>query len=164
MANILTVDGSTHKLTVMADGALYGTFPVSLGAAKTPTMLGTNVISEKDRNERMVGSGYDEVVPFSMRITASGEYLHAAAWNVANIGKNNTSNGCTNLLPADAEKLWNYLQIGDPVTIHQYRQQPGHAALRRLRRLERGRGQPGSAAASSAPPADRLSARPAGTD
>ena len=100
----------------MADGALYGTFPVSLGAAKTPTMLGTKVISEKDRNERMVGSGYDEIVPWSMRITASGEYLHAAAWNVANIGKHNTSNGCTNLLPADAEKLWNYLQIGDPVS------------------------------------------------
>jgi lipoprotein-anchoring transpeptidase ErfK/SrfK len=116
VANVLTVDGATHKLTVTADGKLYGTYPVSLGATKSPTMLGTKVISAKALNERMVGSGYDEVVPYSMRITASGEYLHAAAWNVANIGKNNTSNGCTNLLPADAQKLWNYLLIGDPVT------------------------------------------------
>ncbi len=115
-ANVLTVDGATHTLTVMTDGVLYGTFPVSLGAAKSPTLLGTKVISEKDRDERMVGSGYDEIVPWSMRLTASGEYLHAAAWNVANIGKRNTSNGCTNLLPADAQRLWNYLQIGDPVS------------------------------------------------
>jgi lipoprotein-anchoring transpeptidase ErfK/SrfK len=115
-ANILTVNGATHELTVMTDGKLYGTFPVSLGATKSPTLLGTKVISEKDRNERMIGSGYNEVVPWSMRLTASGEYLHAAAWNVANIGNRNTSNGCTNLLPADAEKLWNYLEVGDPVT------------------------------------------------
>jgi lipoprotein-anchoring transpeptidase ErfK/SrfK len=115
-ANILTVNGATHELTVMTDGKLYGTFPVSLGASKTPTLLGTKVISEKDRDERMVGSGYNEIVPWSMRLTQSGEYLHAAAWNVANIGSHNTSNGCTNLLPADAEKLWNYLEVGDPVT------------------------------------------------
>jgi lipoprotein-anchoring transpeptidase ErfK/SrfK len=115
-ANILTVNGATHELTVTTDGTPYGTFPVSLGAAKTPTLLGTKVISEKDRNERMVGSGYNEIVPWSMRLTASGEYLHAASWNVANIGKRNTSNGCTNLLPADAEKLWNFLEVGDPVT------------------------------------------------
>jgi lipoprotein-anchoring transpeptidase ErfK/SrfK len=116
VSNILTVDGNTHKLTVTSDGSVYGTYPVSLGAGKSPTLLGTKVISEKDRNERMVGSGYDEVVPWSLRITASGEYLHAAAWNVANIGKRNTSNGCTNLLPSDAQALWTYLQIGDPVT------------------------------------------------
>jgi lipoprotein-anchoring transpeptidase ErfK/SrfK len=115
-AHILTVNGATHELTVTSDGTLYGTFPVSLGAAKSPTLLGTKVISEKDRNERMVGSGYDEIVPWSLRITTSGEYLHAASWNVANIGRNNTSNGCTNLLPADAQKLWTYLQIGDPVS------------------------------------------------
>ena len=99
-----------------SDGALYGTFPVSLGAPKTPTLLGTKVIMEFDRNERMIGPGYNEIVPYSMRVTNSGEFLHAAAWNVANIGKRSTSNGCTNLLPADAAKLFGYLQIGDPVT------------------------------------------------
>jgi lipoprotein-anchoring transpeptidase ErfK/SrfK len=115
-AHVLTVDGATHLLTVMSDGKLYGTFPVSLGASKTPTLLGTKVISEKDRNERMVGSGYNEVVPWSMRITQSGEYLHAAAWNVNNIGHYNTSNGCTNLLPKDAQALWSFLSVGDPVS------------------------------------------------
>lgn len=115
-ADLLAVDGATERLTVTSDGTLYGTFPVSLGAAKTPTLLGTKVIMEFDRNERMIGPGYNEIVPYSMRVTNSGEFLHAAAWNVANIGKRSTSNGCTNLLPADAQKLFGYLQIGDPVT------------------------------------------------
>lgn len=114
-ANISYVDGNTHKITVTTDGRTYGVFPVSLGALATPTLTGTKVIMEKDRNERMIGSGYNEIVPWSMRLTNSGEYLHAAAWNIANIGYRNTSNACTNLLPADAEKLWNFLQIGDVV-------------------------------------------------
>ena len=115
-ANILSVDGATETLTVMSDGALYGTFPTSLGAPETPTLLGTKVIMEKDRHERMIGPGYDEIVPWSLRVTNSGEFLHAAPWNVRNIGKRSTSNGCTNLLPADAERLFDFLQIGDPVT------------------------------------------------
>jgi lipoprotein-anchoring transpeptidase ErfK/SrfK len=115
-ADILAVDGNTHLMTVTTDGVPYGTFPVSLGAPKTPTLLGTKVIMEFDRNERMIGPGYNEIVPWSMRVTNSGEFLHAAAWNVANIGKRSTSNGCTNLLPADAQRLFGYLQIGDPVT------------------------------------------------
>ncbi len=115
-ADLLAVDGATEQLTITSDGQPYGTFPVSLGAPNTPTQMGTKVIMEFDRNERMIGPGYDEIVPWSMRVTNSGEFLHAAPWNVANIGHRSTSNGCTNLLPADAERLFNYLQIGDPVT------------------------------------------------
>jgi lipoprotein-anchoring transpeptidase ErfK/SrfK len=115
-ADLLSVDGATLRLTVTSDGRPYGTFPVSLGAVRTPTLLGTKVIMEKDRDERMIGPGYDEIVPWSLRLTNSGEFLHAAPWNVRNIGHRSTSNGCTNLLPADAEKLFDYLQIGDPVT------------------------------------------------
>ena len=63
-ADILAVDGTTQQLTVTSDGALYGTFPVSLGAPKTPTLLGTKVIMEFDRNERMIGPGYNEIVPY----------------------------------------------------------------------------------------------------
>jgi lipoprotein-anchoring transpeptidase ErfK/SrfK len=115
-ADILSVNGATERLTVKSDGKLYGTFPTSLGAPQTPTLMGTKVIMEKDRNERMIGPGYDEIVPWSLRLTNSGEFLHAAAWNVRNIGHRSTSNGCTNLLPADAQRLFTYLQIGDPVT------------------------------------------------
>ncbi len=118
-----TVDGTTSKLTVVKDGTPVGVFPVALGAPETPTMNGTKVIMYKGRNERMVGSGYDEIVPWSMRLTNSGEYLHAAAWNIANVVAGRpSSNGCTNMLPADAQKLFGIMEIGDPVT---YNNVPG---------------------------------------
>ena len=115
-ANIATVDDSTHTMTVMSDGKKYGTFPVSLGADNTPTASGVKVIMEKGRVVRMRGPGYDDCcVKYTQRLTYGGEYLHSAPWNLANIGHRDTSNGCTNLRPADAIKLYNFLEIGDVV-------------------------------------------------
>jgi lipoprotein-anchoring transpeptidase ErfK/SrfK len=123
-STIGTVNGSTSKLTITTDGKTYGEFPVALGAPNTPTLNGTKVLMYKGRNERMIGSGYDEIVPWSMRLTNSGEYLHAASWNVANIQAGRpSSNGCTNMLPADAERLFGYLELGTPVT---YTNVPGN--------------------------------------
>jgi lipoprotein-anchoring transpeptidase ErfK/SrfK len=114
VAYIATIDSGTHLMTVLADGAAFGTFPVSLGAPNTPTSLGTKVIMEKGLDISMTGPGYfDAHVQFTQRLTYGGEYLHSAPWNVANIGHRSTSNGCTNLLPADAERLYNTFEIGD---------------------------------------------------
>ena len=116
-SHILTVDDSTHKLTVMSDGKLWGTFPVSLGASDTPTKSGIKVIMEKGRDISMRGPGYfDPHVKYTQRLTYGGEYLHSAPWNVTNIDNGvDSSNGCTNLLPADAIKLYNFLGVGDVV-------------------------------------------------
>jgi lipoprotein-anchoring transpeptidase ErfK/SrfK len=115
--NISSVDASTHKLTVTTDGKEYGVFPVSLGSNKTPTAHGIKVIMEKGRDIPMRGPGYyDAHVKFTQRLTYGGEYLHAAPWNVSNINNGvDSSNGCTNLRPADAEKLYHFLQVGDVV-------------------------------------------------
>ncbi len=51
-----------------------------------------------------------------MRITQSGEYVHAASWNGGNIGRRSTSNGCTNLNTAAAEWFYNFAVIGDVLT------------------------------------------------
>jgi lipoprotein-anchoring transpeptidase ErfK/SrfK len=115
-ANISTVDAKTLRMTVKSDGKQYGTFPVSLGAAKTPTQRGTKVIMDQGRDISMRGPGYfDPHVQWTQRLTYGGEYLHAAPWNLANIGRRSTSNGCTNLRPADAKKLFGFLGIGDVV-------------------------------------------------
>jgi lipoprotein-anchoring transpeptidase ErfK/SrfK len=125
-ANIVTVNNFTHKMTVISDGKLYGTFPVSLGASNTRTKRGVKVIMEKGRDISMRGPGYfDPHVKFTQRLTYDGEYLHAAPWNCVgqrgcvgpqnNIGKANSSNGCTNLRPQDAQKLFGFLEIGDVV-------------------------------------------------
>ena len=121
--NITTVNAATHKVTVQSDGKLIGTFPTSLGdplgrGGNKRTRSGIKVIMEKGRDISMRGPGYfDPHIKFTQRLTYDGEYLHSAPWNVANINKGvDTSNGCTNLLPADAEKLYGVLEVGDVVS------------------------------------------------
>jgi len=115
--NIGVVDDTSHKLTITSDGKHWGTFPVSLGASNTPTARGTKVIMEKGVSICMSGPGYHECgVKFTQRLTYGGEYLHSAPWNVSNIEHGiDSSNGCTNLLPDDAKKLYNFLRVGDVV-------------------------------------------------
>ena len=116
-ANITTVDGATERLTLTTDGVAKFDFPVSLGKASTPTFTGTKVLMEKDKIERMVGTTpgdlYDLQVPWSVRLTNSGEFIHAASWNGGNIGQRSTSNGCTNLNVDAAQQYFTFAQIGD---------------------------------------------------
>jgi lipoprotein-anchoring transpeptidase ErfK/SrfK len=116
-SHVLTVNNSTHQMTVVTDGQPDGTYPVSLGASDTPTARGTKVIMEKGVSICMKGPGYDECgIKYTQRLTYGGEYLHSAPWNVSHIKSGiNSSNGCTNLLPADAKKLYGELEIGDVV-------------------------------------------------
>jgi lipoprotein-anchoring transpeptidase ErfK/SrfK len=116
-ATVVVVDEKTHRMTVTSDAKTIGTFPVSLGSARTPTTRGTKVIMSKGTDVSMQGPGYSiPHVQFVQRLTYSGEYLHAAPWNVANIkGGIDSSNGCTNLLPTDAKRLYGLLNVGDVV-------------------------------------------------
>jgi lipoprotein-anchoring transpeptidase ErfK/SrfK len=99
--NISTVDNTTHQMTVMSDGKVVRTMPVSLGSGDHPTYRGTKVVMEKDNPERMISTPgepyYNVLVPWSVRITNSGEFIHAASWNTGNIGSRNTSHGCTRI-------------------------------------------------------------------
>ena len=94
-----------------------GSYPVSLGASNTPTASGTKVIMEKGASICMRGPGYYECgIKYTQRLTYGGEYLHSAPWNLSNIANGiNSSNGCTNLRPADAATLYSELRIGDVV-------------------------------------------------
>ena len=116
-AHIATVSDASHTLTLTSDGTVVGTYPVSLGAPNTRTRSGTKVIMEKGLSICMSGPGYSECgVKDTQRLTYDGEYLHAAPWNVYNITHGiDSSNGCTNLLPADAVALYKILEIGDVV-------------------------------------------------
>ena len=127
-ARIATVDAATHKLTVTDDGKLWGTFPVSLGADATRTRRGTKVIMEKYPTTCMHdtnGTYYECGIKWDQRLTYTGEYLHAAPWNCTghpgctgpanNIGHADSSNGCTNLWPQVAKRLYHFLRIGDVI-------------------------------------------------
>jgi lipoprotein-anchoring transpeptidase ErfK/SrfK len=125
--HVSVVNGGTEKMSVYSDDKLVRTISVSLGKAKTPTYTGVKVVMQKgeqapgssklrpDGAVRMRGQGYDEIVDWSVRITRSGEYVHAAPWNTR-IGQLSTSNGCTNLSVADAKWYYGFAQLGDVLT------------------------------------------------
>ncbi len=116
---VVVVNAHDHRLTVTRDGAVLRTYPVSLGAAATPTSGGTKVIMSKAPSVCMHDAAhtYDECgIKFAQRLTSSGEYLNAAPWNVRDIAAGvDSSNGCTNLRPADAQRLYADLEVGDVV-------------------------------------------------
>jgi lipoprotein-anchoring transpeptidase ErfK/SrfK len=114
---LATVDAARHLLTVTIDGKPIAHYPVSLGANNTPTQSGVKVVMAKGSPVCMSGPGYHECgIKYTQRLTYSGEYLHAAPWNVANIRKGvDSSNGCTNLMPDDAARLYKTLRVGDIV-------------------------------------------------
>lgn len=131
-ATVSAVDCSAERMTVVSDGRTVRTLPTSCGKATTPTYTGTKVLMQKGENDpktgklrpdgqvRMMsnapGNTYDEIVPWSIRVTNSGEYVHAASWNTGNIGSRSTSNGCTNLNVDDAKWFYGFSHIGDVVT------------------------------------------------
>ena len=126
-AHISTVDNATHQMTVTSDGKVVHRMPVSLGSGDHPTYHGVKVVMAKGEDApgssrprpqgevRMIGTGYDLLVPWSVRVTNSGEYVHAASWNTGNIGIRNTSHGCTNLDVNDAQWFYRFSLLGDVV-------------------------------------------------
>jgi lipoprotein-anchoring transpeptidase ErfK/SrfK len=126
-SHISTVDAATHQMTVTSDGGVVRTVDVSTGRDQYPTDSGIHVVSDKQAKVVMdsatVGiprnspDGYYETVDWDVRISNSGEFVHAAPWSVDDQGHNNVSHGCVNLAPADAEWFYNFTVPGDVVRV-----------------------------------------------
>ncbi|MEV7418660.1 Ig-like domain-containing protein [Streptomyces sp. NPDC089919] len=118
----ISVDLDSHQLTMTRDGAEVLSIPVSAGTpgGKKASWLGKMVVMAKEGTIRMdsqtvgLGDAYDKMVDYSMRLTWSGMYAHAAPWNTANFGRANTSSGCVGMSDANASKLFAATQPGDP--------------------------------------------------
>ena len=121
------VDMNTHQMRVFRNGKLIRTIPITTGEQpKFTTRSGTKVIVEKFRHKRMnsetIGidpdsaDGYDlDDVEYAMRVTYSGEFIHAAPWSVGSQGNANVSHGCTGMSTANAGWLYNNTKVGDVV-------------------------------------------------
>ena len=123
---VASVDVTRYTLTLKADDQVLRTIPVSTGDSDHRTRRGTKVIMEKLRKVDMdaATTGVDsedddyynlEDVEYAMRLTNSGEFLHAAPWSVASQGRANVSHGCTGMSTANAQWLYGQMKKGDPV-------------------------------------------------
>jgi lipoprotein-anchoring transpeptidase ErfK/SrfK len=114
---IATANTQTHEISVYLDRKLFGTWPMSAGRPGDDTPNGTYLTMEKSNPEEMVGPGYDILVPYSVRFTLSGNFLHDAYWSVNDQGFQNVSHGCINLSPEHAKIYYRLALPGDPVTV-----------------------------------------------
>jgi hypothetical protein len=56
-------------------------------------------------------------VPYALRVTWSGEFVHGAPWSVRNQGRANVSHGCVGMSMADARWLFGVTKVGDVVKV-----------------------------------------------
>ena len=123
---VTIVDVSHHRLNYRVDGKKIKTIPVTTGDKGHRTRAGIKVIMEKfssiDMDAETTGVDSEdpdyyniENVRWAMRVTNSGEFLHAAPWSVASQGSANVSHGCTGMSTANANWLYHQSRRGDVV-------------------------------------------------
>lgn len=124
--HVYKVNARTDQMQVFSNGQLLRTVPVTTGKPGFATRSGTKVIIEKFASKRMNSETigikknspeYYNIgnVQYAMRVTYSGEFLHAAPWSVADQGRSNVSHGCTGMSTANARWLFNMSRRGDVV-------------------------------------------------
>ncbi len=114
---IAVASTAAHKTQIYINGKLTYDWNISSGKPGDDTPDGSYLTIEKENPVRMIGPGYDLLVPWSVRFTFSGDYYHDAYWSVGEQGFENVSHGCVNLSPADAEIYYKLAVPGDPITI-----------------------------------------------
>ncbi len=125
-AHVYRVDAAAHEMKVFSNGQLLRTIPVTTGKPGFTTRSGTKVIMEKFESKTMnsetVGIANDSAegynidnVQYAMRLTNSGEFIHAAPWSVGSQGVANVSHGCTGMSTDNAGWLFAMTRRGDVV-------------------------------------------------
>jgi lipoprotein-anchoring transpeptidase ErfK/SrfK len=120
-AFVTYVDAKSDYAHVYKDGKLVRTMAVSLGKPGWESRSGIKVVQERYRIKVMTGASimaetnYNLKVPYAVRITASGEFIHGAPWALGRLGRWNGSHGCTNLNVPNAEWFYYNSMPGDPV-------------------------------------------------
>ncbi|WP_280512149.1 L,D-transpeptidase [Nocardia farcinica] len=122
-AVIFTADDNTKQVVVEQNGQVIRTMPTSMGKDSTPTDNGIYIVADKHEKIIMDSStygvavnspdGYRTPVDFATRISYSGIFFHSAPWSVGAQGNSNTSHGCLNLSPANAQWVYNFAKRGD---------------------------------------------------
>ncbi len=120
----IVVDRSEQMLRAYDGDTLFMEEKTSTGIDTTPTPRGTFTIFRKTPSRYMQGPlpGVSEKeydlpgVPWNLYFTEDGAVIHGAYWH-NNFGQQ-WSNGCVNLPPPIAEKLYTWADVGTTVTVH----------------------------------------------
>jgi lipoprotein-anchoring transpeptidase ErfK/SrfK len=126
-AMIAVVNAATHQMTVTRNGAVERTVPITTGKPGWETRSGVKVVMSKTRalvmDAATLGVPKDDPdyyrldVEYALRVTSSGEFVHAAPWSVASQGRENVSHGCVGLSMANAQWFYNAMRVGDIVEV-----------------------------------------------
>lgn len=121
------VDLTGKNMLVYRDGELLRTLPVTAGKPGWETRNGTKVVLSKEAERVMDAEtvGIDPADPeyyridvqYALRLTWSGEFVHAAPWSEGTQGDANVSHGSVGLSTADAAWLYDLTTRGDIVRV-----------------------------------------------
>ena len=124
---VSVVDAATYTMEVYQAGNLLRTIPITTGKPGWETRSGTKVLISKERARVMdAATGgisaadpeyYRVTAEYAMRLTNSGEFVHAAPWSVASQGLANVSHGCVGMSTENAQWWWSLNDIGDVVIV-----------------------------------------------
>ncbi|MBA3527995.1 MAG: L,D-transpeptidase family protein [Propionibacteriaceae bacterium] len=118
---VTNLDLKTKQARVYINGKFARQIPVSGGKPGWVSRSGSKLIMDKMLTHRMTNQmigareTYDLNVKYAIRVTSSGEFLHAAPWNKSKFGRVNASHGCIGMSTANAAWLYDNVDIGDPV-------------------------------------------------
>ena len=125
--HVSIADASTHTMEVYDGEELVQSWPMSAGSPDNPSYNGAHVVTEMNRERVMDSStfgvpvdspgGYRTPVEYAVRISDSGEFVHAAPWSVAEQGNSNVSHGCINLSTERAAWFFDFSVPGDVVEV-----------------------------------------------
>jgi lipoprotein-anchoring transpeptidase ErfK/SrfK len=126
-ALVAVADARTHTMTVTRNGQVVRTVPITTGKPGWETRSGTKVIMSKTSalvmDAATLGVPKDDPeyyrldVKWALRITSSGEFVHAAPWSAASHGRDNVSHGCVGMSTENAEWFYRTVRVGDVVTV-----------------------------------------------
>ena len=124
---VTKVNALTYEAQVFRDGAVVRTIPITAGKLGFETRSGTKLIVSKERTRIMDAAtgGTDRSDPeyyrlkveYAMRVTYSGEFVHAAPWSVGSQGRANVSHGCIGMSTSNAQWLYDQTLVGDVVEV-----------------------------------------------
>ena len=124
---VSTVDLTAYTMTVRQAGKVLRVMKMSAGSAKYPTKGGVHIVLAKVRLQlfdsatvgipRSARDGNYKKLPWAVRISNGGAFVHAQPATLADQGVRNVSHGCINLSPNDAEWFYGITRTGDVVDV-----------------------------------------------